>query len=45
MDVSVDLNAKYAIMCRETILITENDEESATLSLTIAIFSAERKKR
>ena len=28
MDVGVDLNAKYAIMCRKTVLIPENDEES-----------------
>ena len=28
MDVGVDLNAKYAIKCRKTVLISENDEES-----------------
>ena len=28
LDVGVDLNAKYAIMCRKTVLISENDEES-----------------
>ena len=28
MDVGVDLNAKFAIMCRKTVLIPENDEES-----------------
>ena len=31
MDVGVDLNAKYAIMCRKTVIIPENDEET-TLS-------------
>ena len=47
MDVGVDLNAKYAIICRKTVLIPEKNEESThsglrpTLSLTIAIFSAE----
>ena len=29
MDVGVDRNAKFAITCRKTILIPENDEESA----------------
>ena len=28
MDVGVGLNAKYAIMCRKTVLIPQNDEES-----------------
>ena len=51
MDVGVDPNAKYAIMCRKTILIPEDNEEfdtfgsSATVSLTIEIFSEERAKR
>ena len=44
MDVGVDRNAKYAIMCRKTGLLPENAEES-TLSFTVAIFSAERMKR
>ena len=29
MDVGADLDAKPAIMCRKTVLIPENDEESA----------------
>ena len=28
MDEGVDLNSKYAIMCRKTVLIPENGEES-----------------
>ena len=28
MDVDVALNVKYAIMCRKTVLILEDDEES-----------------
>ena len=28
MNVGIGLNAKYAIMCRQTVLIPENDEES-----------------
>ena len=28
MDVGADLNAKFAIMCRKTVLIPQNDEES-----------------
>ena len=28
MDVGIDLNAIYAIMCRKTVIIPENDEES-----------------
>ena len=28
MEVEVDVNAKYAIMCRKTVLISEKDEES-----------------
>ena len=39
MDVGVDLNA---IMHRKRAVIPENNEESATLSLTIAILSAEQ---
>ena len=35
MEVGVDLNAKYTIMYRKTVLIPEYDE--ATLSLTIVI--------
>ena len=27
MDVGVDLNAKYTIMCRKIVLVPENDEE------------------
>ena len=27
MDAGVDLNAKYAIMCRKTVLIPKDDEE------------------
>ena len=48
MDVGVDQNAKYFKKGRKTVLIPEKDEEwthseeSATPSLTIAIFSAER---
>ena len=51
MAVSVDLNVKYARMCRKVVLISEKDEKSkskscsATLSLSIAIFLAERAKR
>ena len=26
-DAGIDLNAKYAIMCRKTVLIPENDKE------------------
>ena len=33
MDVDVDLNTKYVIMCRKTVLILENDEESPHLDL------------
>ena len=42
MDVDVDLNAKYAIMHRRTVIISEDDifGSSATLSLSTAIFSA-----
>ena len=28
MNVDVDLNTKYAIMCRKTVLILQNNEES-----------------
>ena len=28
INVDLDLNAKYSIMCRKTVLIPENDEES-----------------
>ena len=45
MDVGVDLNAKYAIMCHKTVLLPEDDESLATVSLTIALFSAQRAKR
>ena len=51
MDVGIDLNAKYVIMCRKTVLILENYDESThlgvwqTLSLTIMVFSAKRAKR
>ena len=50
MDVGVDLNAKYALMCRKTVLIPEDDKEptfrsSATLSLTMAILSTVQTKR
>ena len=41
MDVDVDLNAKYAIMCHKTVLILDNDEES----LIIATVLAERAER
>ena len=33
MDVGVDLNAKYDVMCRKAVLINENDEESIHSSL------------
>ena len=47
MDVDENLNAKYAIMFSKTALIPENDtfSSSATLLLTISIFSAEQAKR
>ena len=45
MDVGGDLNAKYAIMCHKTVLIPENDKESAMLSPTIAVLSVEQDKR
>ena len=32
-DVGVDPNAIYAVMCRKTVLIPENDEESTHLGL------------
>ena len=41
MNVGIDLNENYAIMCLKIVLISKNDEES-TYS---AIFSAERAER
>ena len=51
MEVDVALNAKYAIMCRKIVQIPEDVGESThsglqqTLSISIALFSAEQEKR
>ena len=51
MDVDVDLNAKYAIMCCKKVIITEDDEESTNSDLRqhshiqLPILSAEQEKR
>ena len=39
MDVDVDLNTKYAIVCRKTVLIPENDEESTHFAYDSDILS------
>ena len=35
MDVGVDLYAEYAIMCRKTVLFSENNEESINSDLRL----------
>ena len=46
MVVGVDQNAKYAIMCRKTVLIPEDDEESTHSDIgQNNTLSAERVKR
>ena len=42
MDVGVDLNAIYAIMCRKTALVPENDEESTHYNSDIFSGTSER---